>query len=166
MIGQVGKRLLLCALSAACSDVPTNFAGDYTMTLVNGPNDCNFQDWTQGSTSNVTATISQSGSNATVTFTNALTALYLDALLGTHVFSGTVTASELKASYVGGKSIAVSGTACTYTVDLTLDMTLDANGVLSGTVTIVPVTNRDASCGATNTCTSNVDTVSGARTSP
>ena len=52
------------------------------------------------------------------------------------------------------------------TVDLTLDMTLDANGVLSGTVTIVPVTNRDASCGATNTCTSNVDTVSGARTSP
>jgi hypothetical protein len=158
------SRLALLGFLAACSSSPpTNFAGDYSVQLVDGANDCNFANWTAGSTSNVKITMTQDGSTAQFTVDDAIVAAYLNLVIGASTFSGGVKDDTFSASFLGVKT-ATQG-ACSYTINTKLAMTLDSNNVLSGTLTYTPATNADASCGPLNTC-SQMQTVSGSRTSP
>jgi hypothetical protein len=158
------KLFVLGILSAACgSSTPTNFAGTYTITIVDGANACQFPNWNPGDAStNITAQITQDASLAQIMFPpNTLVGAYMLVVLGTDSFSGQVTGNEFKASYLGSKPITQG--SCTYNVKVDLDVTLDTNDLVSGTLTYTPLTNGDASCGALNAC-SNVQTVNGART--
>lgn len=164
------KRPLFCiafaaaAVAVACSSTPTSFAGSYTVTVVDGPNACNLQNWTEGSsTSNIAVSFSQDGSIAQLNV-QGLLGVYLLALEGSSVVSGMVTGDDFTATLLGTKTITQS--ACEYTLNTKLDVTLDSKGVLSGTLTYIPViTKSDPSCGALTTCTQQ-QTVSGSRTGP
>jgi len=159
------KLFLLGILAAACGNTPpTNFAGSYALTIVNGDNACQLQNWKAGdSSTNITADITQDSGLAEITIPgNTLAGAFLLLTLGTSTFSGTVTGNELTATYLGTQT--QTQNACNYTTKATLDVTLDANSVVSGTITYTPQTNGDASCGVLNTC-SYSQTVSGTRTS-
>ena len=151
----------LCAL--ACSSAPTNFAGTYTLTTTNNANTCGFTNWTEGATSTFTAAFTQDGANAQITIQGAA-AVYLDLVVGTATFQGTVSGNTFTSEYIGQKS--VSEGACSYKVNVGVSATLDSNNVISGTITLAPVTNNDPSCGAKNGCLGNTETVSGNRTGP
>lgn len=158
------SRLALIGCLAACSSSPpTNFAGDYSVQLVDGANDCGFANWTAGSTSNVKVTMTQDGSTGQFTVDDALIAAYLNLVVGASTFVGSVKDDTFSASFLGVKTVTQG--ACSYTVNTKLSMKLDSNNVLSGTLTYTPATNDDASCGVLNTC-SDSQTVSGSRTSP
>lgn len=158
-------KLFLIAFAVACgAGTPTDFAGTYTITVVDGPNNCALgTGWTDGSSSsNISATITQDGSTAQLDVTG-LTAVYLNLVVGTSTFSGSVKADTFSATYLGTKTQTQG--ACSYTTNVNLSITLDTNGVVSGTIDYVPKTNNDPSCGVLNTCT-NTQTVSGSRTAP
>lgn len=159
------KFAQLCAISAlvACSGgTPTNFAGAYTLTTTENANNCNIASWTPGSTATFQATFTQDGANAQINIQGAA-AIVFDYVVGVHTFAGSVSGNEFTSEYIGTKSTAAG--ACSYTYNITIDAKLDSNSVLSGTVTITPVTNNDPSCGVLNAC-SNTETVSGNRTGP
>ncbi len=157
-----GKLIAFAIAAAACSSTPTNFAGTYTVTVVDGADNCNLGNgWTSGnSTSNISATITQDGQVAQLTI-GGLTAVYLDLVVGTATFSGSVTGDSFTSSFLGSKT--QSQGACTYSLELALQISIDANNNLSGTITYTPKTNDDVSCGTLQSC-SNTQTVSGART--
>lgn len=152
-------------LTAACSSTPANFAGSYAATVVEGANNCNFGGgWTEGSSTSVTAQITQDGSDAQFTVpTSTGVGLFLLFALGTNTFAGKVVGNDFTATYLGTKQTQQG--ACTYTVNTKLDVTIDGNNVISGTIGFTPATNGDPSCGTLNQCT-NTDTVSGSRTGP
>lgn len=165
---RLGKTFLLGVFCAACgSGAPTNFAGTYTVTVIDGTNDCQFNDWKQGNAStNITATITQDVGTAQLVFpSSTLLGTFLILYLGSNSFSGTVTGDNFTANLLGTKSTTVQGTNCTYAVNMHLEVTLDSQNNLSGTLTYTPSTNGDPSCGVLNTCT-NSQTVTGARVSP
>src|SRR5439155_23371418 len=91
-------------------------------------------------------------------------AIYLDLVVGTSTFQGTVSGNTFTSEYIGQKS--ASEGACSYKVNVGVSATLDANSVISGTLTLTPVTNNDPSCGTKNNCPGNTETVSGNRTGP
>jgi hypothetical protein len=160
-----GKLIAIAMVAAACGGgTPTNFAGTYTITVVNGANDCNSAGWTQGdSSTNITAQITQDGTTAQLQIpTNTLAGAYLLLAIGTNSFAGIVQGDDFTATLLGTKSTTQGG--CIFTINTKLDVTLDTNGVISGTLTYTPATNHDASCGTLETC-SNQQTVSGSRTS-
>ena len=161
-----GKTLsFLAVLSAACGNpTPSNFAGSYAGTVVDGDNACQLQGWTAGNSSAFQATITQDGPDAQLQVpSNTLVGLALVLYLGTNTFSGKVTGNDFTAAYLGTKQQTQG--ACSYTVNTKLDVTIDDKNNIAGTLTYTPVTNGDPSCGALNTC-SNVQNVTGSRTGP
>jgi hypothetical protein len=157
------KLFVLSAFAFACGNsTPTNFAGTYTLTTTENANDCNLANWTPGSTTTFTAVFTQDGTAAQLTVQGAV-ALFLDLVVGTATFQGTVSGNTFTTELIGTKS-ATEG-ACSYTSNIAISATLDSNSVISGTLTLTPVTNGDPSCGAKNTC-SNGETISGNRTAP
>jgi hypothetical protein len=158
------KLFVLAALSAACSgSTPTNFAGTYTVTVVDNANQCGFANWTAGnSTAGIPVTFTQDGTHAQLNV-QGLVGTYLALVVGTSSFQGNVSGNTFTSEYIGAKSTA-QGT-CSYTVNVGVSATLDTNNVLSGTITYTPVTNADLSCGPLNAC-ANTQTVSGTRTGP
>ena len=158
------KLFVFSAFSFACgSSAPTNFAGTYTLTTTENANDCSLPNWTQGSSTTFTATFTQDGTNAQITVQGAA-ALFLDVYVGTPTFQGTVSGDTFTTEYIGTKT-GTQGT-CSFTVNIGISASLNSNNVISGTITLTPVTNHDAACGAMNTCVDNTETVSGNRTSP
>jgi hypothetical protein len=150
-------------LLAACSGGgAADFSGDYTITVSNGTNDCQFQNWGTQPTSGITVTITQDPSNmanAQLTFTGAW-GLYFDIVVGTHIFSGAkVSGDQLDATVLGTKTITQG--SCGYTINSRVQLTLTGNTV-NGTITYTPATNGDPSCGVLSSCTSS-QTISGAR---
>ena len=158
-----GKLFAFVVAAVACSSTPTDFAGTYSVTVVDGADNCGFGNgWSNGaSLSNIKVTITQDGSQAQATVTGGVGTL-LTLVDGTSAFSGTVTDSTLTATIVGKQTTTGS---CTYTIPSTLTVSIDSNNNLSGTIAYTPKTNGDASCGNYNSCT-NTQTVSGARTGP
>lgn len=157
------KLFVLSAFVVACaSSAPTNFAGTYTLTTTENANDCSLPNWTQGSSTTFTASFTQDGTNAQITVQGAV-GLLLAAYVGTATFQGTVSGNTFTSEFIGQKS--ASEGACTYTINLGISASLDSNSVISGTITLTPVTNNDPSCGSKNAC-KNTDTVSGNRTGP
>lgn len=154
-------KLLVIAGVVACSGTtPTNFAGNYTVTITNQANTCNFPNWTAGnSTAGIPVSITQDGTTAQVLVEGGIGDL-LAFFTGTKTMQGTVTGNTFTGEILGTKS--ASQQTCTYTVNTKLTATLDANNVLSGTLSYTPITNGDPACGAYNACTNN-QTVSGNR---
>ena len=151
---------------AACSGSgAADFSGDYTVTVTNDTNKCGFANWTDGQASTgITVSISQDPTNMSVAQLNftGLTALYLDLVIGTHIFSGAkVSGNQLDVTVLGTKTATVQNTSCSYTVDSHLQITLTGN-TINGTIAYTPRTNNDPGCGTLNACT-NTQTISGAR---
>lgn len=161
-----GKLLFIALASGACSGggTPTNFAGSYTITVVDGADNCNVGNgWTSGNSVNgISATISQDGAVAQLTV-NGLVGGYLSLVVGTNIFSGDVKGDTFTATLLGTKT-QMQG-ACSYTTNTKLQVSLDTNNVISGTIDYTPATNNNAACGVLSTCT-NTQTVSGSRTGP
>lgn len=136
------------ALLASCGSDPVNVAGNYTINLTNGPNGCMLSSWTEGDTATgVPVSITQDGANVTVTVTG-LAGAYLDAVIGGHVFTGTVSGSHVDARLTGRPGAMGS---CAYTQIVELDADLDGD-VLTGSLRWFAQTNGLPECGMYNTC--------------
>jgi hypothetical protein len=147
------KRLLLFAALAACGD-PVNAEGTYTISVTNRENGCNFQNWTVGdSAANIQVVVNQEGESANADVMG-ITRIYLDAVLGAHVYNGTVDGDELHLSIVGTRSTTQGN--CTLTVDSDLDATLDGD-VLTGRLNYRYHGNGNTDCSPYNGCTSYQD---------
>jgi hypothetical protein len=161
------RKLVLPAFAflgaVACSSAPTNFAGTYTLTTTENANTCGFANWTPGSTATFTAVFTQDGTSAQITI-QGLVGDFLKLAVGTATFQGTISGNTFTTEFIG-QSKQTEG-ACSYSENIGISATLDTNSVISGTITVTPVTNNDPSCGAKNNCAGNTETVSGNRTGP
>ncbi len=157
-------KLFLFATVVACSgSSPTNFAGTYSVTVTNQANNCGFQNWTDGNTTaGIPITFTQDGATAQLNI-QGLAGAYVALIAGSSSIQGKVEGNTFTGELLGTKTATQS--TCGYTVNTKVAATLDANGVLSGTLTYTPITNGDAACGTLNTCSNN-QTVSGNRTGP
>lgn len=160
----IRKLFVLSAFAFACGNsTPTNFAGSYTLTETENANTCNLPNWTQGSTLTFTAKFTQDGTNAQITVEGALGGI-LQLAVGTAQFQGTVSGNTFTSEFIGSSK--QTDGACSWTENVGISASLDANNVISGTITITPITNNDPSCGAKNDCPGNIETLSGNRTGP
>lgn len=149
---------LFALLLAACGSDPADVAGDYTVAVTNGANECMLGMWNEGDTnSGIDMVISQSGSSANADV-RGLTGGFLDFWLGASVFSGDVDGDELDLLLIGTTEQTAPG--CTYTIDAELDATLDGD-VLLGTITYRP-NPIEGACGILEACR-NVQDFNGTR---
>jgi hypothetical protein len=107
-------------LAGCTSDAPVDVAGSYTIASTNGANGCQFPgNWTPGATSTgIPLAVSQQGSDFNATLGGA-TGLFVDLWLGTHIFIGTVSGTNLHAGLVGTRQ-QMPG-QCVYHVNGTMD---------------------------------------------
>jgi hypothetical protein len=148
------RWLLLACCVAACGGSPANVAGSYTVAITNGMNGCGFQNWTVGAQStNIGVTVAQgdpdpSAATADVT---GLTGSYLDAVLGSHTYTGSVDGNELRLKLYGTRSY-TSGN-CAYTINSSLAATLTGDA-LAGSIAYTSSTNGSPDCATIQGCTS------------
>jgi hypothetical protein len=153
------KRLILLVGLAACGSDPVDAEGMYSINVTSRANGCNFDGWTEGNTAtNIPVTINQEGTSAGAEVTG-LTGGYLDIILGSHVFDGTVDGDELDLKIAGTQS-ATTGN-CTWTVDAQLLATLDGD-VLTGRLNYSKNGNNNSDCAPLDGCVSYQD-MNGAR---
>jgi hypothetical protein len=155
-----------CALSACgggafqTNPAPSDISGDYTITLTNQGNGCQFANWTNGSTaSDVHLDVQQQASTATATVTGVAGALFDLILGGTPQFQGTVTGSSFSMA-AEGSNASMDG-QCTYTIKATLTGSSDVDAI-QGQLTYTETTNGSSDCGYHDTCSS-VQSYAGAR---
>jgi hypothetical protein len=138
------KRLILLVAVAACGGDPVNAEGTYTISVTNRANGCNFANWViDNSAANIGVVINQEGADANADVMG-LTRIYLDAVLGAHVFQGKVDGDELDLTITGTTKI-TTGNCVDHTIDAQLKSTLDGD-VLTGRINYTIV-------GAGSTCT-------------
>jgi hypothetical protein len=147
------KRLGLFAvfftIGVACSSSPVNVAGSYSVQLTNGSNGCMFQTYTVGSdTMNVPVAVTQSGSTATATV-SGVAGDYLNLVLGSDSFSGSVDGSSLDLTLTGTRALSQGNCAYTYNATLMAEL---ADNSLSGSVDYTADTNNGSDCGALVGC--------------
>jgi hypothetical protein len=153
----------LAALTLACNgSTPVDFAGTYNVTVQNGTtNPCNLNGWTAGNASaNIPVTITQDNTVGEFQVAGAA-GLYLDLVLETSSFPGTVMGDTFTATYLGTKT--QTQQTCNYTTNMTLETTLASDTNLNGTLTYTSTTNGDPTCGAITGCMQQ-QTVVGVRT--
>lgn len=143
---------LFCMLSglalASCGGDPANVAGTYTINLTNGPNGCMVDNWDEGATSTgTTVVITQDGSTIEADV-QGLAGTYLDLVVGSSVFEGTVSGDHIDARLTGH---ARTQGSCAYTLLIDMDADLDGD-VLQGSLRWFAQTNGLESCGILNTC--------------
>ncbi len=142
-------KLAVFALLGCNATTPSDFAGTYNATIVDGANNCQFANWTQGnSDGNITVNITQDNTDAQLDV-QGLVGLLLLGYTGSQNFSGLVSGDLFTASYMGTKTGTMA--SCSYTMNLAFSVTIDSNNNLSGTITYM--------------C-SNQQTVTAARTGP
>jgi hypothetical protein len=147
------KRLILLGfiVLAACGGDPVNAEGTYTVNVTNRDNGCNFQNWTAGdSAMNIGVTINQEGNNVGADVAG-ITGGYLDLILGSHVYNGTVDGDELDLSIAGTRSTTMGN--CTLTIDSQLLATLDGD-VLTGRLNYSWHGNGNTDCAPLDGCVS------------
>ena len=148
--------LVAGAVGVACSSSsfqssPVDLSGNYTVDITNADNGCMFTSWMQGASARgVALAVQQEGSTATGTVTG-VSGLYLDVLLGTHQFSGTVDGSTFTMTAIG--SNAVKDMMCSFTFKATVTGTLDGDAI-QGNITYTETTNGSSDCGYHSTCSS------------
>lgn len=149
------KRLIwLVVLAAGCSSDPVDAEGMYTVSVTNRTNGCNFMNWTEGeSAAGIQVAINQEGSDANADVMGA-TRVYLDVVLGTHVFNGTVDGDELDLKIEGTPSTTTGN--CTWSVDAQLLANLDGD-VLTGRINYTVAGNGHADCAPYDGCVSYQD---------
>jgi hypothetical protein len=129
----------------------TDISGDYIVTLTNGANDCQFANWTSGSSSSVHLDVQQTGSSATGSVTG-VAGLLFDAILGgMPEFQGTVSGDSFNLAAVGTNS-AKDG-QCSYTIKATLTGTLTGDAI-QGQLAYSETTNGSSDCSYHATCSS------------
>ena len=153
------RALPLFVLLLACGSDPADVAGNYTVAVTNGPNECMLASWEAGRSSDgIELLVSQSGSSATADVRDFTTGTVLDLWLGGSSFSGDVDGDELDLILIGTREQSAPG--CTYTIDAELDGTLDGD-VLIGTITYRP-NPIEGTCGILESCR-NVQQFNGTR---
>ncbi len=156
------KRLLvLVPLSivaiAACSssEAAQDLTGNFTIAVTNKDNGCAFQNWTSGqSTTTIPLTITQQGSNGITAVVGGAAGAYLTLVIGTATFTGSVTGPTGTLTAAGTRS-GSQGT-CAYTINANMTITLAGNAI-NGSISYVPKTNAQSTCGVLNACSSTQD---------
>jgi len=138
---------------------PSDIGGDYIATLTNGTNDCQFANWTAGSTTSVHLDVQQTGPSATATVTGVAGLLFDVILGGMPQFQGTVSGDSFDLVAVGTN--ASKDGQCSYTIKATLTGTLTGDAI-QGNLTYSETTNGSSDCSYHATCTS-VEAYAGAR---
>ena len=145
--------VLALTLASACGsdDSPVDATGDYTIAITSGANGCNFVNWDEGnSSSGIQLAIVQEDTGTTATV-GGLSALFLDLLQGSHVFTGDVSGDHLLLELFGTREQEIEG--CTHFVNSTMDATLSGD-VLIGTLTYTMADNGAPECAALVGCES------------
>ena len=143
------KRLCSLVILASCGSSPADVSGDYTINVTDEDNGCNLQNFNQGSsTSNISTTITQDSDSVTVTVMGVAGA-YLNTILGSSAFDGSVDGEHINATLFGKTSGTMGG--CEFTYDATIDGDLAAD-TLTGTITYTPKTNGSPDCSPIEGC--------------
>jgi hypothetical protein len=150
--------VLLLLGAAACTTSDAVAAGDYTLTVINRDNLCNFSNWTVGAPAAASATITQNRNDVTASVTG-LGALVLEASVGGHVFAGQIDGGTLTLTLIGTRSHTVDN--CTFTYNGEIDARLRGD-ILNGTIDYRAATDGSPACAAMSTCLSSQD-LTGAR---
>ncbi len=136
---------------AGCDSEPADVAGQYTISVTNGDNGCNFENWTVGEQSTgIPVNITQEEASVTAEV-QGLTGILLDFLLGTNVYTGSVDGNSLELSIYGTNS--ASQGDCTYTVNSFLDAEVDGD-VLTGEIRYQAATVDNPACAELAGCAS------------
>jgi hypothetical protein len=144
-------------LAVGCA--PADVAGNYTVSVTNGENDCGTSGWDPDATqSGIPVVITQDGDVVQVAVEGAVGVL-LDLGVGSRLFNGTVGGSHIQGDLIGSVTSRQGECAYTYTLELDADLSGD---VITGEIVYRPVTNHHADCGVLETC-SNVQLFNGTR---
>jgi len=123
----------------------------YTISVTNRENGCNFNGWTvNNSATNINCAINQEGDSANANV-GGIAGGYLDAILGSHIFNGTVDGNDLDLKIVGTRSTTMGN--CTLTVDANLLSTLNGD-VLTGRINYSFNGNGNTDCAPYDGCIS------------
>jgi hypothetical protein len=158
--------LALLLLQACGGDEMGDVTGDYTLALTNGANECGFANWTVGATSTGVAVkfIQTDGGKFTAELTDPLVRLYVDLIVGSHIFAGEVTGASFQGTLAGTRELMEEGKTCKYRVNADIDGSLvrdNIGGMISyRVVIIVPAADCPAS-----SCTT-VASFNGSRPAP
>jgi hypothetical protein len=146
----MGLALVGCGGSSN-PPAPADFAGNYTVAVTNGQNGCGFTNWTVGSSSNGTpVTITQNATSASADVGGA-SGIYYDLILGSHVFQGSVSGTQMSMS-IHGTRTAHKGN-CAYQVTAVMGGSLSGDSI-SGTISYSTTTNGGTDCGTLASCAS------------
>lgn len=141
----------LVAGLAACGGDPVDAEGTYTISVTNRENGCNFPNWTVGeSAAGIQVVINQQDTNVNADVMG-VTRIYLDAILGSHVFEGIVDGNDLDMIILGNQSTTMGN--CTLTLDAQLLATLNGD-VLTGRINYHYHGNNNPDCAPYDGCTS------------
>lgn len=153
--------LALIAAVAACSgndggEPPAQVAGSYTLTITDGQNGCNVQNFTtNASQTGITVDVTQDGSGVSATLTNSVGLVLMFSAGDT--LAGSIEGSE--ASLTSSSSRAQGN--CAYSATATANMRFSGNQV-QGTILYSSSGNGSSDCGVLQQCTS-TQTFTGSR---
>lgn len=153
--------ILIAAIIAGCGsdDPPTDFAGNYIITVTNESDSCDKPSFEAGAAvGNIPMVITQQGAHATANV-GGLGEVSLVADLGEHVFTGEVEGNTMQLTLFGVNATSVGN--CAYTTNVTMDGSVDAD-FLTGNLTYRRADNRNPDCGPVADCVS-VQRFSGTR---
>jgi hypothetical protein len=149
--------LTVCAATAACDSDPVDAAGEYSISVTNRENGCDFDDWTEGNTATgIPVTITQDDEDATATI-EGVTGFLLDVVLGPTAeptgpdFTGSVDGNHLELTRFGTRN-SIEGN-CSFTINAVIDAELDGD-ILQGVIRYETNTNDSPDCGAKEECAS------------
>ena len=143
--------LLATGLAACGGEDPAWVAGDYTISVTNHENGCNFANWQEGdTTTGIALTVTQSGDDVTGDVGGA-TGTWLDLTIGSSTYTGAVDGDHLTMTLFGTNPNTVG--ECSYFVNSTVTATLSGDA-LQGEITYTPSTNGHPDCATVNGCVS------------
>jgi hypothetical protein len=141
----------LAALIAAGCGGTADVAGDYSISVTNRENGCDFDNWTEGdSASGISLAITQDGSSVSGTV-GGLTGQFLILVLGSATYDGTVSGDDLEMTLFGERSFSEGN--CSFTFNSTIVAESDGD-VLSGDVLYRAATNNNPDCSELEGCVS------------
>ncbi len=159
---RVAGSLLLVVVGAASGCAPVDISGNYTVSLTNGDNGCDFDNWMVGdTTSGVPMAVTQTEDQLQLNV-GGVGGAYLDIALGSSTFNGQIQGTGVTAALVGSRGNSLG--MCTFTVTVDLDASVSGD-FMEGTLTYRPVTNMHADCAPIEGCQS-VQSFNGTRPPP